>query len=116
MNIIDTPIPGLYLFQPQAIADNRGFFAEVFTQRELSQIGHTKPIIQVNHSKNVQQGTLRGMHFQYPPHAEIKIIKCIRGAIYDVAVDIRQGSPTFLQWHAHQLSEENMTLFYIPEG
>lgn len=116
MKIIDTRIGGLYLFEPEPIADNRGFFAECFTQRELDRIGHTKPIVQVNHSMNVGKGTLRGMHFQYPPRAEIKIVKCIRGAVCDIAVDIRRDSPTFLQWHAETLSEENKRMLYIPEG
>jgi len=116
MKIIDTKINDLYIFHPEPIKDNRGFFSEVFTQRELDSIGHTKPILQVNHTRNVDSGTLRGMHFQHPPEAEVKIIKCIKGAIFDVAVDIRKDSPTLLQWHGEILSEENMTMLYIPEG
>lgn len=116
MKIEQTPITGLYLFQPEPIRDNRGFFAEVFTQRELDKIGHTKPIAQVNHAMNVQKGTLRGMHFQHPPKAEIKIVKCAKGEIYDVVVDIRKGSPTFLQTYSITLSADAMTMIYIPEG
>ena len=79
-------------------------------------VGLTKQIVQINRSLTRKRGTVRGMHFQFPPHAEVKIVSCLRGEIFDVAVDIRTGSPTFLQWHGEILSAGNRTSLYIPEG
>ena len=96
--------------------DERGRFTRLFCARELLQIGHTKPIVNVNHSYTQKAGTIRGMHFQYPPDCEIKIVKCIRGAIWDCIVDIRKDSPTFLKWEGVELTENNNRMIYVPEG
>ena len=91
-------------------------FARVFDKNEFKEIGHTKQIININHSSTVEKGSIRGMHFQYPPNAEIKIVKCMKGSILDVAIDVRKDSLTFLQYHAEVLSAENMNMLYVPEG
>ena len=96
--------------------DDRGLFARVFCQNELLNILHGKNIVQINHSLTKQKGAFRGMHSQYPPKAEIKIVKCLRGSVFDVIIDLRKGSPTFLKWHEEILSSENMKMMYIPEG
>ena len=111
-----TPLAGLRLVQRQRIGDARGFLARVFCADELRDAGWTRPIAQVNHTFTARRGTVRGMHFQHPPHAEMKLVSCLRGEVWDVAVDLRAGSPTFLQWHAAVLSAENGHALLIPEG
>ncbi len=111
-----TNIAGVYTIHLKKLQDERGLFARTFCKNEFKQIGFDKEFVQFNHSFNRQQGTIRGMHFQQPPWAETKLIRCIQGAVYDVAVDIRAGSPTFLQHVAVELSEENMVSILIPEG
>lgn len=110
------PLAGAYTVDVQAFSDERGWFARVWCKNEFWEIGHTKEWVQMNHSVSYAQGTLRGMHFQHPPFREIKLVRCIAGAVMDVIVDIRQGSPTFLQWQAVQLSADNNRMIYIPEG
>lgn len=88
----------------------------LFCSRELGAIGLAKPIDQINHSITRGKGSVRGLHFQYPPHAETKIVSCLRGKVFDVAVDLRAGSPTFLRWHGVELSPEGCNAFFIPEG
>jgi dTDP-4-dehydrorhamnose 3,5-epimerase len=88
----------------------------LFCANELKEIGHVKPIVNVNHSYTQKKGSIRGMHFQYPPDCEIKIVKCLRGAIWDCIVDLRKGSPTFLKWEGVELTENNHKMIYIPEG
>lgn len=112
----ETPISGLDLVQRYPIQDDRGFFERVFCQSSLQAILRGRSVRQVNRTLSLEQGTLRGMHFQYPPHAEIKLVSCVRGEVFDVAVDLRNGSPTFLQWHGEVLSESNHRSMVIPEG
>jgi dTDP-4-dehydrorhamnose 3,5-epimerase len=98
------------------MGDARGFLSRLFCAEELRAAGWTGPIAQINHAHTARKGTVRGMHFQYSPHAETKLISCLRGEIWDVAVDIRAGSPTFLRWHAEILSADNGRALLIPQG
>lgn len=116
MQFIETPLNGLYLIQLKILKDDRGFFSRIFCKEQFSTIGFGKEFVQFNHSFNTLKGTIRGMHYQKPPFAETKLIRCIQGAVYDVAVDLREGSPTFLQHFGMELSEENMVIAFIPEG
>jgi dTDP-4-dehydrorhamnose 3,5-epimerase len=109
-----TPLPGVRLFMPQAFGDARGFFMEFYHQRNYAAFGPMPPLVQDNFSRS-SQGVLRGLHYQLP-HAQAKLITVLRGAIFDVAVDIRRGSPTFGQWTGHELNEENHHQLYVPEG
>lgn len=111
-----TPLQGLVVVQREPIKDSRGLFTRLFCGDEFREIGLTKPIAQINHSLTHQRGTVRGLHFQYPPHAEAKIVSCLRGEVFDVAVDLRADSPTFLRWHGEILSVENARSLCIPEG
>ena len=112
----ETPLAGLTLIERQRLTDTRGFLARMFCAEEFVAIGWNKPIAQINHTSTVHSGTIRGMHFQHPPHSEIKLVSCLRGEIWDVAVDIRSGSPTFLHYYGVCLSAENCTALLIPEG
>ena len=112
----ETPLPGAYLVTAEPFADERGLFARTFCKNEFAQLNHKKEFVQFNHSKTNKQGTIRGMHYQLPPHSEIKLIRCIRGSVWDVIIDIRKGSPTFLQYFAVELSEHNLLSVYVPEG
>lgn len=114
--VTDLPLAGLKRVQRQRLGDNRGFLARLFCAEELATAGWTQPIAQINHTFTAKQGTVRGMHFQRPPHAEMKLVSCIRGEVWDVAVDLRVGSPTFLHWYAERLSAENSCALLIPEG
>lgn len=116
LEIHETSIPGLDLIERQPIHDERGFLERVFCQASLEFILRGKNIRQVNKTLSLQKGTLRGMHFQHPPYAEVKLVSCVRGEVFDVAVDIRAGSPTFLQWHGEVLSGNNHRTMAIPEG
>ncbi|KKM83167.1 hypothetical protein LCGC14_1312180 [marine sediment metagenome] len=116
MKFIKTKIQNVYIVEPEPFIDDRGMFARIFGKEEFKEIGHSKEIVNINNSATKKKGSIRGMHFQYPPKAEIKIIKCIKGAILDVAIDIRKESPTFLQYHSEVLSADNMRMLYIPEG
>lgn len=116
MTFIETPLKGAYLIEINPFPDNRGSFARTFCKNEFRQIGHEKEFVQSNHSITHQKGTIRGMHYQKPPFSEIKLIRCIRGRIYDVIIDIRQGSSTFLDFYGVELSEDNNLQLYIPEG
>lgn len=111
-----TPLAGLQLVQRQPLGDARGFLARVFCSHELRAAGWHGPIHQINHTLTREQGTVRGLHFQHPPHAEMKLVSCLRGEVWDVAVDLRAGSETFLQWYAACLSAENGQAFLIPPG
>ena len=110
------PLPGLALVERQPIADQRGYLERMFCADTFAALGLAKPIVQINHTLTRTQGTVRGMHFQHPPHAETKVISCLRGEVFDVAVDLRRGSPTFLRWHGETLSGENHRTLIIPEG
>lgn len=114
--ITDTPISGLKVITRKPLGDHRGFLSRIFCSEELQQAGWTKPIAQINHTYTQKKGTVRGLHFQYPPHAEMKLVSCLQGEIFDVAVDIRSDSPTFLHWHAEVLCAENNKALLIPEG
>lgn len=116
MKFIRTPLEGAYIIELEPFLDERGFFARTFCQKELERIGFHKQIAQINHSLTRKAGSIRGMHYQLPPTTEIKIIRCIRGAVFDVVVDIRAGSPTFRRWYGVELSKENMRMVFIPEG
>lgn len=109
-------LKGLVRIERTSNHDTRGSFDRIFCAQELQRAGATKPIVQINHSMTTNSGTIRGMHFQHPPHTESKIVTCMRGEVLDVAVDIRRDSKTFLNWHAEVLSESNQTSLYIPEG
>ncbi len=114
--VTDLPLDGLRQVERCTVGDHRGFFARLFCAETLAATGWKKPIAQINHTHTAKQGMIRGLHFQYPPNAEIKLVSCIRGEIWDVAVDIRAGSPTFLHWHAVHLSRDNGRALLIPEG
>ena len=114
--VTDTPIGGVKLVQRQPLGDQRGFLTRLFCARELAQAGWHAPVAQINQTLTRQRGTLRGMHYQDVPHAEMKLVSCLRGEVWDVAVDLRAGSPTFLHWHAQQLSAANRYALLIPEG
>jgi len=114
--VTDLPLAGLKRVERQRLGDNRGFLARLFCAEELASTGWTKPLAQINHTYTAKQGTVRGMHFQHFPLAEMKLVSCVRGQVWDVAVDIRVGSPTFLRWHAERLSAENGCALLIPEG
>lgn len=116
MKLEQLPLKDAYIIIPELLTDNRGAFGRIFCKDELKEIGHYKEIVQINHSLNRKIGGIRGIHFQYPPKCETKMVKCIKGAVFDVIVDIRKDSPTFLQWHGVELSETNMKVIYIPEG
>jgi dTDP-4-dehydrorhamnose 3,5-epimerase len=114
--IVETPIAGLKIVERSSRSDDRGFLARMFCAEELQQAGWSKPIAQINHTLTRQQGAVRGMHFQFPPHAEMKLVNCVRGEVWDVAVDLRRDSPSFLQWFAVALSPENGRALLVPEG
>ena len=115
-DIFDTSIQGLKLLQRKPIRDDRGYLERMFCSKEMKSLIPGKNIVQINHTLTAKRGTVRGMHFQRPPHAEIKFISCLRGEVFDVAVDIRRDSPTFLRWHAEILNVENHKTLVIPEG
>ncbi len=98
------------------IGDERGFLSRLFCAEDLADAGWNKPIIQINHTLTEHAGTVRGIHYQNSPYTEMKLVTCVRGEVWDVAVDLRQGSPTFLKWHAELLSAENGRALLIPEG
>jgi len=110
------PLPGLHLITRQRIGDNRGFFTRVFCAEELDAAGWTRPIAQINHTYTGRRGTVRGMHYQTPPNAEMKLVTCLRGEVWDVAVDLRAGSATCGKWHGEHLSSDDGRAMLIPEG
>lgn len=114
--IQDLPISGLKLIERQRLEDSRGFFSRLFCTDELAAAGWSSSIVQINQSRTYSSGAVRGMHFQVQPAAEKKLVTCLRGTVWDVAVDLRSGSPTFLQWHGLYLSSENAHALMIPEG
>jgi len=116
LTINKTPIDGLYIVENNEFVDHRGEFARWFCEKELKEIIGNRHIKNVNFSRTMKKGSLRGMHFQKPPKAEMKMVRCIKGRILDVVIDIRKNSSTFLQHYAVELSAENMKLFVIPEG
>lgn len=116
MKVIKTAIPEVLIFEPTVFGDERGFFFESFNHKVFEDaIGHSINFVQDNHSKSCK-GVLRGMHYQKPPYEQGKLVRCVSGEVYDVAVDIRQNSPTFGQWVGEYLSDKNKRQLWIPEG
>jgi dTDP-4-dehydrorhamnose 3,5-epimerase len=115
-DILATPISDLQILLRKPIGDDRGYLERLFCAEELQPFMSGKSIAQINHTLTTNRGTVRGMHFQYPPHVETKIICCLRGEVFDVAVDLRNNSPTFLRWHAEILSADNHRTLVIPGG
>lgn len=116
MRFIQTALAGAYIIEPEKLADERGFFARTWCQREFEEHGLKSKIVQCNISSNKQKGTLRGMHFQAEPHAEAKVVCCTKGAIYDVIIDLRPGSETFKRHLGVYLTGSDMRMLYVPEG
>ncbi|HEY1514494.1 MAG TPA: dTDP-4-dehydrorhamnose 3,5-epimerase [Gaiellaceae bacterium] len=116
MRFVATEIDGVHVLELEPFADERGLFARVWAEEELAAHGLTAAVSQCSISRNTRAGTLRGMHFQHAPHAEAKLVRCTRGAIYDVALDLRAGSSTLGRWFGVELSAENGAGLFIPEG
>jgi len=116
LTVTDLPLAGLKRVARQRLGDDRGFLARLFCAEELRDAGWHEAVAQVNHTMTARKGTVRGMHFQRPPHAEMKLVSCVRGEVFDVAVDLRHGSLTFLRWHAEHLSADNNRALLIPQG
>lgn len=116
MHFLETTIPGVFTIGITPHRDERGFFARTWCHREFEQHGLTPRIVQSSVSFNRRRGTLRGMHFQTSPYAETKLVRCTRGSIYDVALDLRPASPTYKQWAAVTLTAESRNMMYVPEG
>jgi len=114
--VSDTPLAGLKQVQRTPLGDSRGFLARLFCAEELAAAGWAGPVAQINHTHTARRGTVRGMHFQRAPHAETKLVSCLRGMVFDVAVDLRPQSPTFGRWHAVRLSADNACALLIPPG
>jgi dTDP-4-dehydrorhamnose 3,5-epimerase len=114
--ISDTPLSDLYVATSTRLADERGEFSRLFCVNALAEKNVNTNIVQINYSHTIKRGAIRGLHFQLPPAMETKIVRCIQGEVFDVAVDLRANSPTFLQWHAEILSAEKNNIMVIPEG
>jgi len=115
MKFIETKLEGVYQIEPERLEDERGFFARTFCREEFEAHGLNPNVAQCNISSNNKKGTLRGMHYQIAPYEEVKLVSCIRGAVYDVIIDLRQDSSTYCQWFAVELSAENYKILYVPE-
>jgi dTDP-4-dehydrorhamnose 3,5-epimerase len=116
MNFIETEIEGLYIVELNKIGDERGFFARAWCEKEFSDKKLTSRMVQANTSYSKDKGTLRGLHYQVSPHQEAKLMRCIKGAIFDVAVDLRSDSKTYKEWFGVELTESNRNMLFIPEG
>ncbi|NWA04456.1 dTDP-4-dehydrorhamnose 3,5-epimerase family protein [Pseudomonas gingeri] len=116
MNIRTTAISGALVVETQPYQDHRGAFSRLFCERNLAQALGGHHVAQINHSRTNVIGAVRGLHFQYAPHAEMKMVRCLKGRVWDVVVDLRAGSPTFLQWHAEELSPQTGCMLVIPQG
>jgi dTDP-4-dehydrorhamnose 3,5-epimerase len=115
-SVCNTPIKDLMVIERMPVNDHRGFLARIFCVEQLKEFGWQKPIAQINLTLTKKRGTVRGMHFQNTPHAEMKLVSCLRGEVWDVAIDLRAKSPTFLMWYAEKLSADNCQALLIPEG
>jgi dTDP-4-dehydrorhamnose 3,5-epimerase len=115
-DIFATPLDGVRLVRRKPLGDARGYFERLFCASELEALTGGKRIEQVNHTLTVKRGTVRGMHFQAAPHSETKFVSCIRGVVFDVAVDLRPESPTYLHWHGETLSADGFTTLVVPDG
>jgi dTDP-4-dehydrorhamnose 3,5-epimerase len=111
-----TDVDGVWVVEPERFEDERGFFARIWDTAEFAQRGMNAGLVQSSISFNGRRGTLRGMHYQAPPHEEAKLVRCTSGAIFDVALDLRAESPTYLRWHGVELSAANRLALYVPEG
>ena len=116
MHFIPSPLAGAYLIKPTQTADNRGWFSRIYCREEYAEIEPDLNWVQFNNSFTYKTGTIRGLHFQYEPFSEIKLVRCISGEIFDVIVDVRENSPTFLKWFSGVLSSQNRTMMYVPRG
>lgn len=116
MKFTETPLQGAYLITPELLEDERGFFARSFCRHEFADHGLNVDFVQCNISFNKMKGTLRGMHYQLSPHEEVKLVRCTAGAIYDVIIDLRAESPTFMKWFAVELTIEKYQHLYVPKG
>ncbi len=114
MNVIQTGLPGVLILEPKVFADERGFFLETYHAARFREAGIAAPFVQDNHSRS-KRGVVRGLHYQ-EPNAQGKLLRCTRGVLFDVAVDIRRGSPTFGRWFALELTEQNMRMLWVPPG
>lgn len=116
MKLLNTSIPGAWVIESESFDDERGAFSRLFCAKELHEILGVRTIVQINHSVTRSTGAVRGLHYQTSPNAEMKIVRCLKGRVFDVAVDLRPGSPTFLKWNAVELTPENKLAYVIPEG
>jgi dTDP-4-dehydrorhamnose 3,5-epimerase len=116
MRFIGTPLAGAWLVEPEARGDERGFFARIWSRDEFAAKGLRGDFVQCNNSLSRLKGTLRGLHYQIPPHSEAKLIRCVAGRVFDVMVDMRPGSSTERRWFGTELTAENRSLIYVPEG
>jgi dTDP-4-dehydrorhamnose 3,5-epimerase len=116
MRFTPTPLTGAYLIDIEPRGDERGFFARAFCRNEFAEQGLQTEFVQVNNSLSAQRGTLRGMHYQLEPAAEVKVVRCIAGALWDAIIDLREGSPTFGRWFGAELSADNRRMMYAPRG
>jgi dTDP-4-dehydrorhamnose 3,5-epimerase len=116
MKFTETPLPGAFIIDLEKRGDDRGFFARYFCKKEYASHDLCSDIVQINNSLSAQAGTLRGMHYQLAPKAEDKVVRCVKGALFDVIIDIRSQSPTFLQHFSVELTSENRRMLYVPKG
>ena len=116
MKFINTPLSGSYLIDLEIKSDERGFFARYFCEKEFNKNGLNTKWVQINNSLSYEKGTLRGLHFQNEPKSEVKLVRCIQGAIWDVIVDVRKNSKTFGKWFGAEITSTNRTMMYVPEG
>ncbi|WP_425806374.1 dTDP-4-dehydrorhamnose 3,5-epimerase [Desulfitobacterium sp. Sab5] len=116
MNVIKTNVLDVYIFEPQVFGDTRGWFMETWSKREMDKLGLQYNFVQDNQSFSAQKGTLRGLHFQKGKAAQAKLVRCVKGIVLDVAIDLRKGSPTYKRWEAVELSGENKRQLLIPRG
>lgn len=116
MKVETTKLDGVLLLTPDRFGDSRGFFSESWNKRRMAEHGLDLDFVQDNHSLSSKEGTIRGLHYQTPPHAQAKLVRCGRGALFDVAVDVRAGSPTFGQWVGAELTAENGRQLLVPAG
>jgi dTDP-4-dehydrorhamnose 3,5-epimerase len=116
MRFLETPLPGAWVVELDLLPDDRGWFARTYDAEEFLARGLDPAVVQCNASFNTRRGTLRGMHYQADPHGEPKLVRCVRGAIFDVAVDLRPDSAAYCSWHGVELSAENRRAFYMPAG
>ena len=116
LNLFAASLDDVFIVETNFLSDKRGKFARLYCKNELTSVLNGRDIVQMNFSFTESCGSVRGMHFQHPPHSEMKFVRCIKGRVWDVVVDLREDSPTFLKWHAEELSQDNARMIVIPEG